>query len=90
MTNHAMGSDQLFWLSFYIIFPLLCIAAFATGSRALCRSLAVALIVSSVSSAIYYGIGSVLNSLVVMVMAVGLAATLWVRSMPKIDRRRSD
>jgi hypothetical protein len=79
--NRAMGPDQWFWLFMYIVFPLLCIIAFATGSLWLCRCLAAVLVSFIVGSAIYYGIESVLN--MYGAIMVGLAFALWLRSSPK-------
>jgi len=83
-----MGSDQWFWLSIFIIFPILCIIAFVTGALWLSRCLAVVLVAFIVGSAIYYGIESVLT--VYGVIMVVLALGLWVRSSPKINQRRPD
>lgn len=86
--NYAMGADQWFWLSIFIIFPTLCIIAFATGSFWLSRCLAVVLVAFIVGSAIYYGIESVLTAYGIIM--AGLALGLWIRSSPKINQRRPD
>jgi hypothetical protein len=67
----------------FIIFPILCIIAFATGSLWLSRCLAVVLVAYIIGSAIYYGIESVFT--VYGVVMVVLALGLWVRSSSKIN-----
>ena len=86
--NHAMGSDQWFWLSIYIIFPVLCIIAFVTASPWLSRGLALVLLAFLIWGAIYYGIESVLTGF--GVFTAFLALGLLVRSTQKINQRPPD
>ncbi len=85
--NHAMGSDQWFWLSVFIIVPVLSIYALATKNRVhklwLSRFLAVLLVGFVAGSAIYLDVQSVITKEAGIILI--LAAWLWLQSKPKVN-----